>query len=191
MDDKYLPVLATITLVLICLLFLGLWRKSGQKSKIDDGGIKKPSTSIPHKGPKEKEPVFSAPSVSPAFPVSPVTQEPKEALQKMAQKMSKRQVEIEKTNQAWLQNRINDTSLATQTREVYRLRMIPDLKKGHKALQAGDKIMAMQYFQASLKDPNASPVSKYVTLNYMIDLARQAKDVDQYFSLRKLQATLA
>ena len=85
---------------------------------------------------------------------------------------------------------IQDPRLATATREVYRQRLIPGLRNGHKALQDGDYAAAMREFEKALGDPHASPISKFVCYKYIKYCAAQLRDTEKFIQCAKEQAML-
>ncbi|NLI75386.1 MAG: hypothetical protein GX442_02945 [Candidatus Riflebacteria bacterium] len=90
----------------------------------------------------------------------------------------------------WGLKHVQDTSLASETREVYRLRMILPLHLGHKAFENKDYGEALRQYQKALEDPLSTPVTRYVTLDYAAEAARKNKDLDRYIELVTAQAGL-
>ncbi len=97
---------------------------------------------------------------------------------------------VNEESMAWGLQRINDTSLQADTREVYRLRLIMPLHQGHQAFEEKDYVKALGEYQKALEDPLATPVTRYLTYEYMIEAARQLKDIDRYIEYLKAQSAL-
>ncbi|OIP29967.1 hypothetical protein AUK22_02590 [bacterium CG2_30_54_10] len=91
---------------------------------------------------------------------------------------------------AWAEKFIQDPNLATATREVYRQRLIPGLRNGHRALQGRDFAGAMREFEKALEDPHGSPVSKFVCYKYIKYCAAQQRDTEKFLQCAKEQAML-
>jgi ribosomal protein L29 len=105
---------------------------------------------------------------------------------------SKRDLEnLQAESRAWLEGHIKNPHLASNTREVYRLRLLKDYRAGHQALRDGDYALAYNLFAASLSDPNASPVSRYLALDYMRAAAAKMKDLKKYCDALRQQGELA
>ena len=90
----------------------------------------------------------------------------------------------------WGLKHVEDMSLASETREVYRLRMIEPLHFGHKAFENKDWGEALRQYQKALEDPLATPCTRYLTYDYMIEAARKSKDLDRYIELTTAQSRL-
>ncbi|MFZ2957526.1 MAG: hypothetical protein WA705_11595 [Candidatus Ozemobacteraceae bacterium] len=91
---------------------------------------------------------------------------------------------------AWAEKFIMNDNLASNTREVYRLRLIPNLRSGHKLLESKDFAGALREYDKALVDPHASPVAKFLIYDYMKHAAIQLKDVDRYLEACRAQASL-
>lgn len=90
----------------------------------------------------------------------------------------------------WLRERLDDENLADKTKEVYRLRLLPDMKEGLKLLESKDFQGALRAFEKALDDPDATPVSKHLIYDYMLQAAGKMKNKLLYAELFKQQATL-
>ena len=90
----------------------------------------------------------------------------------------------------WTVDRVNDMSLATETREVYRLKLLKGFVKGHEALDQNRCRDAIDEFEKALTDEHASDVSRYLTYRYLIEAARRMGDMEQYLKYSKIQADL-
>ena len=98
--------------------------------------------------------------------------------------------EVMDESRKWAFSRVNDESLTAQTRERYRLHLIPGLRNGHDLLAQGSYLEAMEEYTKALHDPNASPVSRYLTIDYMKHAASRLNDMDAYFRIWRIQALI-
>jgi hypothetical protein len=186
-DRPWLVVLIVFFVLGMGFGFLTRFFQKTKKKKLEPTPVEAP---IPQRTTSKPEPYIYFPPPNWGPDGGGESKENQEFLQEMMKKFEERKREVENQNIVWLKKMINDTSLATRTREIYRLRLIPEVAKAHKALENNDLEGAMENFQAVLKDPNASPVTKYLCLDYMIDIARKKKNYELYFALGKQQGLL-
>ncbi len=156
--------------------------KSGKKS---DGRVETYSGS-PSKASSYD---FSSGSSSNDSPgkASPFSEEEKQA---MALRKKEAETLISESAQNWLTTRVNDENLPEKVKEKYRLKTIASYVEGTNLKKRKNYPEALKAFMNALKDPNASPVSKYYTLLNMKTIALKMKDLDLFIAISKSEAEL-
>jgi hypothetical protein len=93
----------------------------------------------------------------------------------------KSQDEMEKVGAEWLVKYLDDPNVATITREMYRARNNPNVQNGYAMLYKGDLANAKDEFLKAYNDPNSTPILKYTCLNFLMAIALQEKNPEEYF----------
>ena len=84
-----------------------------------------------------------------------------------------------------LNKMLHDPSVATLTREIYRMRNIPSMADGYALLFKGNLSEARDQFIKGFEDPESTPPVRYVACQYLMSISRQLKDPDGYFKWGK------
>lgn len=97
---------------------------------------------------------------------------------------------ISKLKKEWMENKLKDPNLSEAAKEQFKLRSNPSFLKGMRAYENMEYDQAIIYFNEILKDPNASPVSKYFACMKLMDIGMKKKDIDLYFIAARMRETL-
>ncbi len=141
------------------------------------------SGSIVPDTPRTTSTVSSAAAAAAAFDLE------KRLAERRAEAEAARQKAIEQTRE-YLLKEMERPDLPERTREVYRLRLIPELRTAHEALLQRDWKTAFENFQKANENKLASPLTRHVTCDYLIDLAAKMGDQDLYIKAMKEQAKI-
>ncbi|MBP7634634.1 hypothetical protein KBA41_10705 [Candidatus Ozemobacteraceae bacterium] len=133
---------------------------------------------------------FDTTSAPPVMPSVTLTPDTKAQLEEMAAEIRAHRREVTQASEKWLRSKLEDTSLTEKTREIYRLRLLPDMNTGVTLLESKDYQGALRAFEKALDDPDASPVSKHFIYDYMLQAAAKLKNKMLYGNLYKQQAML-
>lgn len=93
-------------------------------------------------------------------------------------------------NDSWLLDQVNNESLNERTREKYRLKTLDSYMDGMNAFENGDYQASIKLLIQSLKDPNATPVSRYLILLFLRSAATKIKNFELFLEFAKVQAEL-
>ncbi len=110
--------------------------------------------------------------------------------EKMRKKREKNRKKLRANAKEWLKHKTNDPSLCIQTIEKYKIKSHQGFTNGTVALRNKDYKTAIKYFNETIKDTNASPVTKYFALSNMMTIAQQTKDIKLYFIAARMSAML-
>jgi hypothetical protein len=189
-ENNNAKAIAVIVSVLLCVLILGkIFFRSREKAVKAKARTESSGSNYQKVTVKPVNPGYT-PAPSGGGPSLPVYEEQPEFLEEMEKKLEERLIEVEKEKAVWLEKMINDPSLATKTREVYRLRSIKEIKDAHDAMEQKDYSAAMENFVKAMQDPKASPLTKYLCYDYMIEICRKTNDYETLFKLWKEQALI-
>jgi hypothetical protein len=119
--------------------------------------------------------------------VSPFSED---ELKAMKQRQKESDKIISESAQNWLTSKVNDENLPEKVKEKYRLKTISSYVEGTNLKKQKNYPAALKAFMDALKDPNASPVSKYYTLLNMKTIALKMKDLDLFIAISKSEAEL-
>lgn len=109
---------------------------------------------------------------------------------KMLKKREENRKKLRANAIEWLKHKTNDPSLCIQTIEKYKIKSHQGFTNGTVALRNKDYNSAIKFFNETVKDANASPVTKYFALSNMMTIAQQTKDVKLYFIAARMSAML-
>ena len=143
-----------------------------------------------------KSPVSDGPpplemtSAQPDIPPVRLTPDTMVQLEEKAGRLRDHRRKVLEASESWLREKLDDENLTGKTKEVYRLRLLPGMKDGIGLLQANDYTGALRAFEKALEDPDATPVSKHLIYDYMLQAAGKMKDRMLYASMFKAQAVL-
>lgn len=112
-------------------------------------------------------------------------------LEEMFEEINKYRIEAQEKSIKWALEFIKNPNITQRTQEVYRLRLIKSLHLAHKALEENNFEEAIKLYEEALKDPLATPVTKYITYDYLIYAAKKTKDIQRYAKYLLEQASLA
>lgn len=105
----------------------------------------------------------------------------------------RRQQSREKLNKnaiEWLKNKTNDPRFCQQTLEKYKVKSHQGFVNGSYAFMKKDYKNAIKYFNETIKDPNASVITKYFALQNMMNIAYETKDLELYFIAARMNALM-
>jgi len=111
-------------------------------------------------------------------------------LEEKASRIREHRRKVLEASETWMREKLDDENLTGKTREVYRLRLLPDMKEGIRLLEANDYQGALRAFDKALEDPDASAVSKHLIYDYMLQAAARMKDKMLFANLLKSQGGL-
>ena len=103
--------------------------------------------------------------------------------QKSREKLSKNAVE-------WLKNKTNDPRFCQQTIEKYKIKSHQGFVNGSYAFMNKDYKTAIKFFNETIKDPEASAITKYFALQNMMNIAYETKDLELYFIAARMNALI-
>ncbi|HEY9071771.1 MAG TPA: hypothetical protein VIV61_16045 [Candidatus Ozemobacteraceae bacterium] len=126
----------------------------------------------------------------PDLPPVRLTPDTAAQLEEKASRIREHRRKVLDASESWMREKLNDENLTGKTREVYRLRLLPDMKEGIRLLEASDFQGALRAFDRALDDPDASAVSKYLIYDYMLQAAARMKDKMLFANLLKSQGDL-
>jgi len=149
-------------------------------------GISPVSGKTPVAGP----PPLEMTSPQPDIPLVKMTPDTMAQLEEKASQIRSHRQKVAEASENWLREKLDDENLADKTKEVYRLRLLPGMKEGIALLEANDYAGALRSFEKALEDPDATPVSKHLIYDYMLQAAGKMKDKMLYASMFKAQAVL-
>jgi hypothetical protein len=90
----------------------------------------------------------------------------------------------------WLKNKTNDPRFCQQTLEKYKVKSHQGFVNGSYAFLRKDYKTAIKCFNETIKDPNATPVTKYFALQNMMNIAYETKDLELYFIAARMNALM-
>ena len=99
------------------------------------------------------------------------------------EKLSKNAIE-------WLKNKTNDPRFCQQTLEKYKIKSHQGFVNGSYAFMKKDYKTAIKFFNETIKDPNASVITKYFALQNMMNIAYETKDLELYFIAARMNALM-
>lgn len=135
-------------------------------------------------------PPLETTSVQTAIPPVTLTRDSMAQLEEKASRIRDHRRKMAEASESWLREKLEDENLTEKTKEVYRLRLLPDMKEGLRLLDAKDYQSALKTFEKALEDPDATPVSKYLIYDYMLQAAGKMQNKMMYASLFKKQAMI-
>ncbi|MGM0599684.1 MAG: hypothetical protein ACQETH_07665 [Candidatus Rifleibacteriota bacterium] len=100
------------------------------------------------------------------------------------------QRKLRHAKEQWLLQQVNNESLNNRTREKYRLKTLDSFTEGMEEFEQGNYNKSIKLLFKSLKDPKATPVSKYMVLLYLRSAANRIKNFDLFIEFAKTQAEL-
>ncbi len=130
---------------------------------------------------------------SPAQPVIPpvtLTPDTMAQLEEKAARIRSHRRKMAEASEKWLREKLDDENMSEKTKEVYRLRLLPDMKEGLALLDSKDYQGALRAFEKALDDSDATPVSKHLIYDYMLQAAAKLQNKMLFANLFKQQAML-
>ena len=122
-----------------------------------------------------------------AQPPALLTEEDIKNIQKRRQKSREK---LNKNAIEWLKHKTNDPRFCQQTLEKYKIKSHQGFVNGSYAFMKKDYKNAIKYFNETIKDPNASTITKYFALQNMMNIAYETKDLELYFIAARMNALL-
>ena len=122
--------------------------------------------------------------------VSPPALLTKEDKAKMKKKREESRRKLRENADIWLKSKTNDPSLSIQTLEKYKIKSHQGFTNGTVALRSKDYNTAIKYFNETVKDKDASAVTKYFALSNMMVIAQKTKDIKLYLLAARMSALL-
>lgn len=107
-----------------------------------------------------------------------------EVVQEIAQAreaLLKDQVAMEKAGAEWLKKYLDDPGVSSLTKEIYRARNNKNVQNGYALLFKGDYVSAKDEFLKAYNDPASTPAIKFMCSNFLMSIALQEKNPDDYF----------
>jgi len=150
------------------------------------GGLPTPGKSHGNGGP----PPLETTSAQPVIPPVTLTPDTMAQLEEKAGKIRAHRRKMAEASEKWLREKLEDESLTEKTREVYRLRLLPDMKEGLALLESKEYQGALRAFEKALDDPDVTPVSKHLIYDYMLQAAAKLQNKMLFANLFKQQAML-
>lgn len=90
----------------------------------------------------------------------------------------------------WASSMANNPSLDPKTQARYQLKLIEGYAAGNKAMNDGSWADAVRSYMSGVKDPDATPITRYLCFENMSMAVRQLKDYDLYLEVLKEQGKL-
>ena len=169
----------------------GSYSGSGSNNELDDYGQSRSSHSSYRGGSSSYSSSSGDTSYIDNFePASPPELLSEKEKAKMLKKREENRKKLRSNSIEWLKHKTNDPSLCIQTIEKYKIKSHQGFTNGTVALRNKDYNTAIKYFNETVKDANASPVTKYFALSNMMTIAHQTKDVKLYFIAARISAML-
>lgn len=100
------------------------------------------------------------------------------------------QKKLEKAREDYFTKMLKDPSVSDRDKEKLRLRSNENYVKGIASIRSGEYVQSLASMNEAMKDPNASPVSKYFILSSMMESASKLGERDLYFKIMAIQAEL-
>ncbi|MBF0410611.1 MAG: hypothetical protein HQM10_24925 [Candidatus Riflebacteria bacterium] len=116
--------------------------------------------------------------ISPVNELSPADIEALKVAQEKIDNFEKENVEARKN---FILSQINNPNLATETRELYRLRLCQSFRDGKSFAEKNDFSMAETSFLQMLSDSSSTPIMKGIALKYLANCARELSNPEKYF----------
>ena len=108
----------------------------------------------------------------------------------MERKRQDKKEKIRKAAIEWLKQKTSNTALCQQTIERYKVKSHQGFANGTVALRNKDYKTALNYFNQTVKDPEATAITKYFAINNMMIIAQRMKDIELYFIAARMNAAL-
>ncbi|MBQ3644879.1 MAG: hypothetical protein II961_09810 [Candidatus Riflebacteria bacterium] len=105
----------------------------------------------------------------------------------------RRQESLDKLNKnavEWLKNKTNDPRFSQKTIEKYKIKSHKGFVNGSYALMNKDYKTAIKLFNETVKDPEATVVTKYFALQNLMTIAYETKDLELYFIAARMNALM-
>lgn len=90
----------------------------------------------------------------------------------------------------WASSMAGNPSLDPKTQARYQLKLIEGYASGNKAMNDGSWADAVRSYMSGVKDPDATPITRYLCFENMSMAVRQLKDYDLYLEVLKEQGKL-
>lgn len=135
-------------------------------------------------------PPLETASTQPAIPPVTLTPDTMAQLEEKAGRIRSHRRKMAEASEKWLREKLEDESMTEKTKEVYRLRLLPDMKEGLALLESKDYQGALRSFEKALDDPDATPVSKHLIYDYMLQASAKIQNKLLFANLFKQQAML-
>lgn len=90
----------------------------------------------------------------------------------------------------WASSMAGNPSLDPKTRARYQLKLIEGYAAGNKAMNDGSWSDAVRSYMSGVKDPDSTPITRYLCFENMSMAVRQLKDYDLYLEVLKEQGKL-
>jgi hypothetical protein len=130
---------------------------------------------------------FSGISYKPASRNAPFTEDD---LKEMALNRQSAEKKLRIAQEKYLLDIINNESFNQRTREKYRLRSLDSYVDGMKAFDKGNYEESIKLLAKTLKDPNATDVSRYLVLIYLRSAAHRIRNFDLFLEFSRAQSRL-
>lgn len=97
---------------------------------------------------------------------------------------------VAEKKRSWASSMASNPSLDPKTQARYQLKLIEGYAAGNKAMNDGSWADAVRSYMSGVKDPDATPITRYLCFENMSMAVRQLKDYDLYLEVLKEQGKL-
>lgn len=97
---------------------------------------------------------------------------------------------VAEKKRSWASGMASNPSLDPKTQARYQLKLIEGYASGNKAMNDGNWAEAVKSYMGGVKDPDATPITRYLCFENMSMAVRQLKDYDLYLEVLKEQGKL-
>ena len=200
MDNKQITIAAVCGMLMLLLLVFACSKGCGKKETPIKKPIVTPKTStvgtVIEDDYHEKE--YSSYSSSSGGGSSSFYQEDaqppalltEEDIRNIQRRREKSREKLSKNAIEWLKNKTNDPRFCQQTLEKYKIKSHQGFVNGSYAFMKKDYKNAIKFFNETIKDPNASVITKYFALQNMMNIAYETKDLELYFIAARMNALM-
>ncbi len=181
LDERKLLVIGGVILITALVGLLILFAPS-RKSHLPARQTTKPPRTTPAQQPvKRAEAPTSSPWQGSSYQAGPVSAE------LLAEIEDARRIDTEnyqkaiKDSQIWLEQFMEDKSVSTFSRELYRIRNHPALVNGFTALDKKNPAEAKALFEETYNDPNTPLAVRFMAVKQLYGLAQQSRNPEEFF----------
>ena len=199
MDNKQITIAAICGMLLLLTLVFACSRGCGSKETPTPRPRVTQQPKIDNNVPEEEyyEPKSSDSSYSgggTSYYIQEDAQPPalltEEDIKNIQRRRAKSREKLSKNAVEWLKNKTNDPRFCQQTLEKYKIKSHQGFVNGSYAFMKKDYKTAIKYFNETIKDSEASVVTKYFALQNMMNIAYETKDLELYFIAARMNALL-
>ncbi len=97
---------------------------------------------------------------------------------------------IQKNAVEWLKNKTSDPNFCQETIEKYKIRSHQGFVNGTYAFMHEDYDAALKFFNETIKDSEASAITKYFAIQNIMKIAYKKKDFELFFIAARMNATM-